>query len=106
VSSERPEWDEDRALAMIGARVLIGLTYSGPKRDRPEQMFGIIASVDAERGFEIRLQGTRAGEICWLPPHLDAFKPALPGEYRLRSSQEVVVDPDFTTAWTVIKDPS
>ena len=102
--SDRPRWDQARAHAMIGARVLIGLTRSGPEGDRLEQMVGIVASVDPRHGFEIRLQGTRTGEVYWLPPHLDTFKPAQPGQYHLRSSGEVIVDPDFTTTWTVTKD--
>jgi hypothetical protein len=36
-----------------------------------------------------------------LPPEPDAFDEAVPGEYRLRSTGEVVVNPAFTTSWTV-----
>ena len=45
-------------------------------------------------------------EIYWLPPHLEAFQPAEPGEYRLRSTGEVLVDPDFVSTWTIEKDDS
>ena len=41
------------------------------------------------------------GEIEWLPPDLRAFKKARPGEYRLRSTGEVVLDPDYTTVLTI-----
>jgi len=104
MTSDQPQWDQARAQAMIGARVLIGLTRSGPEGDWSEQMLGIVVSVDPRQGVEIRLQGNRAGESYWLPPHLDAFELARPGDYQLRSSQEVVVDPDFTTKWTLTKD--
>jgi len=36
-----------------------------------------------------------------LPPEPEAYEPAPPGEYRLRSTGEVVVDPDYLTTWTV-----
>ncbi|MFX0060574.1 MAG: hypothetical protein ACFFC7_00125 [Candidatus Hermodarchaeota archaeon] len=36
-----------------------------------------------------------------LPPDLSAFQKAEPGDYRLRSTGEVVINPDFTVLWTV-----
>ncbi len=47
----------------------------------------------------VRGDGT---EPFTLPPVEEAFEPAPPGEYRLRTTGEVVVDPDFTTSWTVV----
>jgi hypothetical protein len=96
-----PAWDEDRALELIGLRVLIGITHAGPDGHRMEQMFGIVRIVDRARGIMIALEGVRAGEDVWLPPHLDAFKPADPGTYRLRSTGEEVVDPDLLSTWTI-----
>jgi hypothetical protein len=37
----------------------------------------------------------------FLPLDLEALRPAPPGSYTLRSSGEVVVDPDLLSAWTV-----
>ena len=99
MASQSGTWDFERARSMLGARVLIGVTYVQPDGERVEQMFGTIVSVDSDRGFEIRLEGARAGQIYWLPPHIDAFHAASPGEYRLSSTGEVVTDPDYTTVW-------
>ena len=104
MSKNRPKWDEERAGAMIGRRVLICLRYAS-EGDQLKQTFGTIVSIDPENGFEIRLEGTRAGEILRLPPLLEAFHPAPPGEYRLRSTQEVVTNPDFTSTWRLEKEP-
>lgn len=102
----RPAWDEERAQELIGARVLIGLTHVGQQRTWQEQMFGTIASANASRGFEVKLEGKREGETFWIPPSLDAFQPAPRGEYRLKSTQEIVVDPDYTSTWTVNEPPT
>ncbi len=88
---------------MIGARVVIGVTYHGVGDVRPEQMFGTIESVDAVTGFKFILDGSRRGEAYRLPPQIDVFKPARPGEYRLKATDEIVIDPDYTTAWTFAK---
>lgn len=41
------------------------------------------------------------GEILSLPSDLRAIEPAPEGEYRLHSTGEVVVNPDFLSTWTV-----
>ena len=104
-TNTRPPWDDEQAAKLVGARVLIGLTRTRADGSDLEQMFGRVRSVSADDGFEVELEGVRAGETYWLPPHLDAFEPAAPGEYRLRSSGEVVVNPDYITSWVVEAPP-
>jgi hypothetical protein len=41
------------------------------------------------------------GHEHWLPPHRPSYAPAEPGDYHLRSTGEIVVDPDYVTTWTV-----
>ena len=36
-----------------------------------------------------------------LPPSLDGFFLGVPGEYRLRDSGGIVIDPDYVTTWAV-----
>ncbi len=98
---DRPAWDQERASKLIGARVLIGLTHKRPEGPELEQMFGRVRSAIAGKGIEVVLEGARAGETYWLPPHPAAFFPAAPGEYRLRSTGELVIDPDFLTTWDI-----
>jgi hypothetical protein len=50
------------------------------------------------------LAGARAGETYGLPPDLRSLKPAPAGEYRLRSTHEIVRDPDYLATW-VIEQP-
>lgn len=103
---ERPIRDEQHADRLIGATVLIGLTRVHPDgAQSQEQMFGVIRSANSRDGFEILLSGTRAGETYWLPPDPLKLVAAPSGEYRLRSTGEVVTDPDFTTSWIVEGSP-
>jgi hypothetical protein len=41
------------------------------------------------------------GREHWVPLCRDAFRPADPGEYRLRSTGEVVKDVAWLSTWTV-----
>lgn len=92
---------------LLGSTVLIGVTYyhAGGEFSHQTQIYGVVERVEPEDGVMIRLQGPRAGEEFWLPPDLDAFEAAPPGDYRLRSTGEVVTDPDFTTTWTIEMPP-
>ena len=56
-------------------------------------MIGVNPLVAIERG---------PGEDAFtLPPDPDAFERAEPGVYTLKGTGDIVVDPDFVTAWTV-----
>ena len=100
--AEALTFDAVRAASLIGKRVLIGITYEDRRgeRTRTEQVFGTVASADPD-GIRVALDGARRGETKWLPPCTGAFRAAPRGEYRLRSTGEIVVDPDFTPQWTV-----
>ena len=97
----RPDWDAEKAAALLGRRVLIGLTYIDSDGERLEQMYGIVASADPGEGIAINLEGVNQGTVYRLPPHIDAFRPASAGEYKLASTQEVVTDPDYVTTWVI-----
>lgn len=92
---------------LVGSTVLIGVTYynAGGEFTHQTQIYGVVERVEPESGVLIRLQGQRAGEEFWLPPDPEAFQAAPAGEYRLRSTGEVVTDPDFTTTWTIEMPP-
>jgi hypothetical protein len=96
-----PPWDDTLGSVLIGKTVLIGLTYLDPEGERLEQKHGTIVAVDGHNGVEIRLEGAETGSLFYLPPHLDAFHPASPGEYRLAATGDVVVDPDCVTTWVI-----
>jgi hypothetical protein len=94
------DWDEHRAAELVGKHALVGLTYvdaDGTVR-RQVQIHGRITAVD-ETIVTIRLYGS--DQEFTLPPILEAFEPAEPGEYRLRGSGEVVVDPDLLAKFKI-----
>ena len=102
--SREPEFDEEFAFSLIAKYVLVGITYLNHDGSLNEQvqMHGVIESA-TPKGIKISLRGSREGETWTMPPVLDALKPANPGPYTLRGSNEVVEDPDFISTWTVNK---
>ena len=89
---------------LIGKTVLVGLTYvdfDGEVREQT-QIHGEVVAADDVTGVVIRQP---SGEDFTLPPALDAFEPAEPGEYTLRSTGEVVTDPDLLCSWTITAPP-
>ncbi len=97
----RPPFDKDLASKIIGKYVIVGYTYlySNGKLDRQEQKHGIVIKANEKDGVGIKLYNP--DEVIWLPPDLRFWKPALPGSYKLRSTGEVVIDPDYLTNWVV-----
>ncbi len=51
----------------------------------------------------LSLQGQRRDEQYNLPPDTRAIEIASPGEYRLRATGEVVVDPHYTAMFSIQK---
>ena len=90
------------AAELIGKHVLVGITRLDhtEKLISQEQFHGDVTAIDT--GIHIRLS---SGLDFTLPPDLGSFFPAAPGEYRLRSTGEVVIDPDFTASWTITAPP-
>ena len=97
----RKRFDPEFADRLVGKVVLIGVTYEDFRGNvkGQEQFFGTVKTVDPKFGITVELGGEPAGRTYRLPPSTESFKPAPKGEYRLRNTGEVVVDPDFTTEW-------
>lgn len=93
------------AARLVGARVLVGITHLDPAGgvERQEQMFGTVSLADPARGVAVALEGSRAGETHWMPPQTSVLSVAQPGAYRLRSTGEEVVDPDYIANCTVTR---
>jgi hypothetical protein len=85
--------------------VLVGLTFyhSDSSIERQEQLFGSVQSARERDGALLNLKGARSGSEYNLPPDFRSFLKASPGQYRLRSTNEVVTDPDFTVTFSVYK---
>lgn len=92
--------DESKARDYIGKTVLIGVTYLDheERQTGQQQWYGVISEISNARGIVVKLKHDSSNFA--LPPDLSALRPAKPGEYRLRTTGEVVTDPDFLTTWT------
>ena len=86
----------------VGKYIVIGITNEDAFGNvvNKQQMHGVIERV-TPGAIEISLRGRQQGTTYKLPPDLRSLFPARPGEYRLRETGEVVVDPDYTTNWTM-----
>ena len=100
-----PDWHE-----LAGKTILLGLTFADSDGMVVErvQRHGVIEIADPERGIGVQLVAPGQpwdGELYWLPPDLQSVSEAAPGAYRLRSTGETIVDPDFIASWE-IRGPS
>jgi hypothetical protein len=102
---DRPVWDESIAESVVGKVVLVGLTYleADGTLIEQQQFFGTVVSADLRTGILLSLKGQRSGEQYTLPPDTRAIEIASAGEYRLRRTGEVVIDPDFTAMFSITK---
>lgn len=95
--AEWPPFDVAKAKAMLGKTVLMAVRYldeEGSLIER-QQLHGVIIKADEQDGVEVRLGGSRAGEVFKLPPDILGFEDARPGNYTLKSTGEVVESPDL-----------
>jgi hypothetical protein len=90
----------ERARFALGKRILVGLTRQELTGECVEQrqFVGRVVSVDPVRGLQLELGD---GSHEWLPPDVRPLEEAPRGEYRLRSTGEVVEDPDYLCYWMV-----
>ena len=88
--------------SLLNKKILVGVTYFTKDNVfiEQKQFWGIVISSD-EKKIVIRLPN---GDTTSLPPDLRSTTYAKPGEYRLRSTGEVVKDPDFLSVWSVNED--
>ncbi len=101
-----PAWDDDRARSLIGKFVPIGVgryEADGGALVDQQQIHGVHQATDPVAGITVALRGDKDGETTILPPFLPAFEDEPPVEYRLRETGEVIVDPDLTTAWKLVR---
>ena len=86
---------------LIDKTILIGLTYYTADNEfiEQKQYWGTVIESNENR-ILVRLN---SGEIFGLPGDLSSTEIAPPGEYRLRSTGEVIIDPDYLTTWIINK---
>jgi hypothetical protein len=95
------DFTPEQVASVIGKHLLVGLTHRSLDDEvvSIEQFHGVIDRVNPQEGLVLKLCGT--GEERSLPPDLSRLEKADPGQYRLKTTGEVVADPDFTLMWTI-----
>ena len=85
-----------------GKTILVGITYYTRENEfiEQKQYWGTVIEAN-DKQILIR---QKSGELFKLPPDLRSTEPAPKGEYRLHSTGEIVVDPDFTSVWIANQD--
>ena len=86
---------------LLGKTLLIGLTYYSKYGELIErkQLFGTVIKSD-NNGITIRKADNKT---FTLPPDLSAINIAAPGEYRLKSTSEIVVNPNYLAVYNITK---
>ena len=86
---------------LVGKLLLVGITYYTSEEEMIEQkqFYGKVISAD-QNGVTLKQND---GTTLNFPPDLSSTKRARPGEYKLRSTGEVVESPDFFAMWNLIK---
>jgi hypothetical protein len=105
-AAAKPPWDQREADRLIGKYVLAGVTYLASDDETvlsQLQYHGKITKAEPRVGFTIECEGASAGKTMVLPPDLRAFQVAGMGQYRLRSTGEVINDPDMLTTLSVVQ---
>jgi hypothetical protein len=93
--SQPPCFTEHEAAELVGKYILIGVRYFNSKGEqlKSDQMHGVVSSA-SPHGVQVSLRGTRSGENFSLPPDPRFFETASPGKYTLRSTGEVIENPE------------
>ena len=84
---------------LYGKVLLIGITFVTEKDDLIDQ-YQTYGRVEEIHSDYIRLR-QKSGELFTLPAAFESLEEAPPGEYSLKSTGETVINPDYTTTWTV-----
>lgn len=94
-------FDAAQAETMIGKTVLVSLTCMNDFGDLEafEQFTGKIFRINNEDGLVVFREDIE--EEFSLPPDLDHYQAAKPGDYKLAESDTIVNDPDYVVEWDI-----
>jgi len=94
-------FEPKQAETMIGKTVLVSLTCMNDFGDLEafEQFFGPIIRINNEDGLVVKRGDT--GEEFSIPPDLDHYQVAKPGDYKLAESDTIINNPDFLVEWDI-----
>ncbi len=86
---------------VLGRILLAGISYYSQDSELLErvQIWGTVVEAD-DRAIAVRRSN---GEVFTLPPDLSAIRRANKGEYALKTTGEIVIDPDFLSTWSITR---
>jgi hypothetical protein len=86
---------------LVGKILLVGITYYTSSNEiiEQKQFYGTVTEANES---VICIKQSDGTEFI-LPSDLSSTKRARPGEYKLRSTGEIVTNPDFFATWNLIK---
>ncbi|MEA3001451.1 MAG: hypothetical protein QOH81_239 [Sphingomonadales bacterium] len=87
-----------------GSVILLGITCLGADGTPPQEQFVGVGSIEDQQTYALIRIRCDDGEVRDYPFEARSLQRAPPGEYRLRSTGQVVKDPDFLMTWTVTKE--
>jgi len=101
-AKHQPLINQSVAKQMLNKTIITGITYMNEEDELVErkQFFGTIVRINEKEGVVIKL--ANSSEEISVPPQLDNIEKAKPGEYRLKSTGEVIVDPDYLITLTSV----
>ena len=91
---------EEEPRDVVGKYILVGLTHvdADQKPRRFEQVHGRVVRANRNEGIVLRRPD---GSEYHLPPSMRGFEKGEEGEYRLRSTGEIVDSPDYVVTFFV-----
>jgi len=94
--------DEKGEEQFIGKHIIVGITYEDSEGNVEEriQFHGTIIQAN-KKGILIRKHNS--DEIFTLPPDIGSIEKAEKAIYKLHSTGEEVINPDYKTTWTVTR---
>jgi hypothetical protein len=87
-----------------GRVVLLGITRLAEDGSYEQEQFVGLASIEDQQSYALVRISCNDGEVRDYPFDVRALQRAPAGEYRLRSTGEIVKNPDFLMTWTVTKE--
>jgi hypothetical protein len=89
-----------------GKRLLVGVTRERPAGDSTQEQFAGTARIEDRGEYCLVVIDCSDGESREYPFDVRTLEMAPPGEYRLRSTGEIVTNPDFLMTWIVNEGPA
>ncbi|MDQ8756359.1 hypothetical protein RCO27_08965 [Sphingosinicella sp. LHD-64] len=87
-----------------GRVILIGITRLAKDGNYTQEQFAGVASIEDQQAYALVRIDCDDGKVREYPFDVRTLERAAPGEYRLRSTGEVITNPDFLMTWTVTKE--